>query len=218
MALFLLMQPVNIRRLFFALRVCVAVLLAVALSGSAVPGKLRAVLLPDARVLQVGDWVLRSGTSADSRLIKSLSQSRFSHIGIVVQTQPHVLVVHATTDDEPAKPNQVLMSTLADFAAARRADGLAVVRPRFLSAEQRTATARYAAARQGHAFSLQSRENNPFYCTTLLLDAIRQQNAAFQPQWQYLDVPVFRGDYLFPQAFLQADVDWIYADMAPARE
>ena len=129
-----------------------------------------------------------------------------------------VLIAHATTDDEPARPHQVLISALADFAAARRADGLAVVRPRFLNARQRAATAHYAAARRGHAFLLKPRGNNPFYCTTLLLDAIRQQNAAFQPQWQYLDVPVFRGDYLFPQVFLQADVDWIHADMAPARE
>ena len=85
-----------------------------------------------------------------------------------------------------------------------------------MTAEQRTASAHYAAARKGQAFALAAREKNPFYCTTLLLDAIWKQAPAFAPQWQYLDVPVFRGEYLFPQAFLQADLDWVYAGTVQA--
>ena len=200
-------------------RVCAVVVcwLLAGFTGSASREKLpRIFVLPDAGALQAGDWIFRSGTSADSRLIKSLSQSRFSHIGIVVQTQPQVLIAHATTDDEPSQPNQVLISTLAAFAAAEKADAVAVARPRFLTAEQRAASARYAAARKGQAFALAAREKNPFYCTTLLLDAIWKQAPAFAPQWQYLDVPVFRGEYLFPQAFLQADLDWVYAGTAQA--
>ena len=204
-----------IRRLYQVLGFAAILFMAVVLSGSTVPVRLHAVLLPDVHLLEKGDWVFRSGTSADSRLIKSLSQSHFSHIGIVVQTQPQILIAHATTDDEPEHPNQVLISTLAAFASAEQANALAIVRPRFLTAAQREATAHHAAARKGRAFSLASREKSPFYCTTLLLDAIRQQYPAFQPQWQYLDVPVFRGDYLFPQAFLQADLDWVYVDMPP---
>lgn len=121
---------------------------------------------------------------------------------MVVQTQLQIRIAHATTDDDLTQPNQVLISSLADFSAIERADAIAIARPRFLSIEQREASARHMAARKGQAFVLSAREKSPFYCTTLLLDAVRQQMPGFQPRWHYLDVPVFRGYYLFPQAFL----------------
>ena len=76
----------------------------------------RTAILPPNGLLQEGDWVFRHGTATDSRLIRELSRSRFSHIGIVVQTQPEVWIAHATTDDDPAHPNQVLLTPLAEFA------------------------------------------------------------------------------------------------------
>ncbi|MDO4769034.1 MAG: YiiX/YebB-like N1pC/P60 family cysteine hydrolase [Brachymonas sp.] len=198
----------------FVLWLIAALLVPLALAGSASQKKLRALLLQHPHKVQVGDWVFRSGVSADSRLIKSVSHSRFSHIGMVVQTQPQIWIAHATTDDDPARPNQVLITQLAEFAAVERADAVAIARPRFLNAEQRTATARHVAARQGQAFVLSAREKSPFYCTTLLLDAVQQQMPSFQPQWHYLDVPVFRGHYLFPQAFLPFDLEWIDHSLA----
>ena len=57
---------------------------------------------------------------------------------------------------------------------------------------------------------LTARSENPFYCTHLVLDAVRRQGADFKPQWQYLDIAVFRGEYLFPQAFLAADTETVY--------
>ncbi len=36
--------------------------------------------------LAVGDWVFRSGTSRESHLIQTLSNSDFSHIGMVVRS------------------------------------------------------------------------------------------------------------------------------------
>ena len=167
--------------------------------------------LPPAGALQPGDWVFRSGVSADSRLIRHLSGSAYSHIGIVTQTAPQVLVAHATTDDDPARPNQVLITPLADFAAAGRATAWAVARPRFLTAAQRAAAARPAAARAGPPFRLTAEGDRPLYCTTLVLEAVRQQAPGFAPAWQSVNAPVFGGRYLFPQAFAMADVQWIAA-------
>ena len=167
--------------------------------------------LPPAGALQPGDWVFRSGVSADSRLIRHLSGSAYSHIGIVIQTAPQVLVAHATTDDDPARPNQVLITPLADFAAAQRATTWAVARPRFLTAAQRAAAARHAAARAGQPFRLTAEGDRPLYCTTLVLEAVRQQAPSFAPAWQTVNAPVFGGRYLFPQAFAMADVQWIAA-------
>ena len=159
--------------------------------------------LPPARALQPGDWVFRSGTSADSRLIQRLSGGAYSHIGIVIQTAPQVLVAHATTDDDPARPDQVLITPLADFAAAGRATAVAVARP--------------AAARAGQPFRLTAEGDRPLYCTTLVLEAVRQQAPGFAPAWQTVNAPVFGGRYLFPQAFALADVEWIAASPPQAQ-
>lgn len=56
--------------------------------------------LPNLPLLQVGDVVLRRGVGADSLVISTVSQSRFSHCGIVVAIEPVVLVTHATTADD----------------------------------------------------------------------------------------------------------------------
>lgn len=170
----------------------------------------RAVPLPDVSRLEPGDWVFRSGISADSRVIKSISRSRYSHIGMIVQTAPQVVVAHAATDDDPKHPNQVLLTPLAEFAAADKADGIAVARPKFLTASQRRQAAQSAAAQRGRAFVLAARDRQPYYCTLLLLEAVRPHAPQFSPQWQYLDMAVFRGEYLFPEAFMHENVEWIY--------
>lgn len=166
--------------------------------------------LPDAALLREGDWIFRSGTSADSRLIKTLSRSPYSHIGMLVAVRPQPIVAHATTDDDPERPNQVLLTPLADFAAADRADGIAVARARFLTPEQARAAARQAKTQAGRAFVLTARHQNPFYCTTLIADAVHSQHPAFSPQWQHLDIALYRGDYLFPEAFAHENIEWIY--------
>ena len=170
----------------------------------------RAVPLPDVSRLELGDWVFRSGISADSRVIKSISRSRYSHIGMIVQTAPQVVVAHAATDDDPKHPDQVLLTPLAEFAAADKADGIAVARPKFLTASQRRQAAQSAAAQRGRAFVLSARDRQPYYCTLLLLEAVRPHVPQFSPQWQYLDMAVFRGEYLFPEAFAHENVEWIY--------
>ena len=170
----------------------------------------RAVPLPDVSRLEPGDWVFRSGISADSRVIKSISRSRYSHIGMIVQTAPQVVVAHAATDDDPKHPDQVLLTPLAEFAAADKADGIAVARPKFLTAPQRRQAAQSAAAQRGRPFVLAARDRQPYYCTLLLLEAVRPHAPQFSPQWQYLDMAVFRGEYLFPEAFMHENVEWIY--------
>lgn len=175
------------------------------------PRSLRPALWPAPAGLQVGDWVFRSGTAGDSHWIQRLSHSAYSHMAVVAQTSPRVLLVHATTDDDPTRRDQVILSDWDSFASADLSAALAVARPRFLSAAQRAASARHAAARVGQPFALRARGDTPLYCTTLVLDAVRSQAPHFNPAWQTLDVPTLRGQYLFPRALAQADVQWLAA-------
>ena len=86
--------------------------------------------------LAVGDWVFRAGTSAESHLIQTLSDSEFSHIGMVVSLQPEPLIAHATTDDDQQRLNQVLTSTLSDFIDPQLARSFAIARPLFVTKEE----------------------------------------------------------------------------------
>lgn len=198
-----------------------AVLAALALAAATPGGArslLRPALLPPPAGLQAGDWVFRGGLAADSRWIRALSHSRYSHVGMVVQTAPQVLIAHATTDDDPQRPGQIILSPWQAFASASMADTLAVARPRFLSASQRAASARHLAARIGQPFALRARSHQPRYCTTVLLDAVRTQAPGFNPAWQWLDLPALRGQYLFPQALAHSNLQWLAATPAAEAE
>lgn len=157
--------------------------------------------------VQVGDWVLRSGTGRESALIEQLSDSSFSHLGLVVRTRPKLLVVHATTSDDMQRPNQVITSSFAHFASPRLARRVLVVRPTFLSSAQKQQMVQDAGGLVGQAFVLAPRRQANLYCTTLLLRLLRPHVSAKEaarqlPAWHRVNAPLLQGEYLFPQAFL----------------
>lgn len=165
-------------------------------------------LLP---ALQTGDWLFRLGHSADSRLVQQMGGGDYSHIGMVVATEPRVLVVHATTDDDPQRLNQVLISTLEDFLQPGLARHFAIARPGFLNAQQKQAAAQALVDAVGAPFVLEVRSQPHRYCTTLLAEAIQAQDPGFEPVWTRLDNPFYRGDLLFPRAFADyPGVAWLY--------
>lgn len=158
-----------------------------------------------------GDWVFRLGPSRESRLIQQVGGGDYSHIGMIVSTSPQALVAHATTDDDPERPDQVLLSPLTEFVDPRHARAFAIARPDFLDAEQRLQVSAAVRDEVGQPFLLEPRNLAHRYCTTLLADAIRMQHPGFAPQWQRLDLPVFHGEYLFPRAFAEyPGITWLY--------
>lgn len=151
--------------------------------------------------LQIGDWVLRMGTESDSQIISRISHGHFSHIGIIVQTQPNILVVHATTDDGELQKNQVIVSTLDRFFSPELAKSGVIIRPLFLTQQEKNNIATSVWQQIGKPFSLRSKEYAHRYCTTLMYDQITKIHPQFQPKWQYVSAPLFEGEYLFPQSF-----------------
>ena len=73
-------------------------------------------------LINVGDWIFRSGVQIDSLIVKKLDGGIFSHIGMVVAIEPEIKVIHATTTDDENIPNQVIISSLADFTAPELAE------------------------------------------------------------------------------------------------
>ena len=168
-----------------------------------------AILLPNG-LLQEGDWVFRHGTATDSRLIRELSRSRFSHIGIVVQTQPEVWIAHATTDDDPTHPNQVINSSFAEFSAPPLAGKIAAARPVFLNESERAQLAAAVTRHLGEPFHLTARDQSPRYCTTIIYDALTALRPSVHARWRHIDLPLLAGDYLFPQALAELPgLEWL---------
>jgi len=160
--------------------------------------------------LAVGDWVFRQGTSLESYLIASFGEGDFSHIGMVVQVEPEIQIIHATTDDFQTLSNQVLLSTWQQFTDVKLAKRVAVARPVFLSAEQRQNVSRSVLAELGKPFVLAARDKQHLYCTTILADAIQSEYPAFNVNWSWLEQPLLRGEYLHPEAFAaHQDLDWV---------
>ena len=167
--------------------------------------------------LEVGDWVLRMGTETDSRLITHIGGGAFLHIGVLVALEPEPLVAHATTAEAGQTPSEgVLLTPLATFFAADRSAQYAVARADFLDAAQKHALARAVRQKVGEAFVLDEKNQPHQYCTTLLADEIARLHSGFAPRWQHVAAPVFRGEYLFPQAFVEyPGVRIIYHAMHP---
>ncbi len=161
--------------------------------------------------LKIGDWVFRQGTSVESELIANIGQSRFSHIGVVTAIEPEVIITHATTNDDPNYSNQVINSRLIDFSSNQLARRIAIARPQFLSTEQQQRISQHIAAKISQPFVLSQRQHPHLYCTTLIADAITEQQPDFSLPWLSIDQPVFRGEYLHPQAFAErTDIEWLY--------
>ena len=161
--------------------------------------------------LAVGDWVFRAGTSAESRLIQTLSASEFSHIGMVVSLQPEPLIAHATTDDDPQRPNQVLTSTLNAFIDPQLARSFAIARPRFATEDENKRAAAQVLQQLQQPFVLAERSTEHLYCTTLLAAALHHTAQPFQPKWQQVNAPLLSGEYLFPRVFADyPGVEWVY--------
>ena len=152
--------------------------------------------------LEVGDWVVRMGTVNDSWWISYLSNSEYSHIGMIVATEPKILVIHATTDDGEIGSDQVIVSELDRFLSPALAKKGAIIRPIFLDSKKKKEIVSAIWKQRGKPFILASKDKYHLYCTTLLLDSIQHFHPSFQPQWTKINIPLFEGEYLFPQSFV----------------
>lgn len=159
-------------------------------------------LLPQ---VKLGDVILREGTSADSDIIMILSKSKYSHVGIVTEIYPEIEVTHATTDDDPEHPNQVITSKLSDFWSDELANAGAIVRYDFMTPSDAVKVAHDVKAKLGNNFNLNPLDKDhpdPLYCSTLVYGAIKHVNQKFDLPLSNVNVPLVSGKYIFPQSFL----------------
>lgn len=157
--------------------------------------------------VRLGDLVLREGTATDSNVIMMLSSSDYSHIGIVTQITPEIVVTHATTDDDPEHADQVIKTPLDEFWNSKNADAGELLRLDFINEDNVNTVINSVNSKLGQSFVLTykgNRQQRPMYCSILIYNALKEVNKDFSLKWQFVDIPLVRGDYLFPQAFIDS--------------
>lgn len=142
--------------------------------------------------LKIGDIIFR-----ESMVIQKLSKHNYTHIGLVISAKP-IIILHATPDDNPKKPNQVILSSFDEFLS--HAQQIAIKRFSF-SPTTREQIASQSILWLGKPFVLHT-DPNALYCTTLL-ERILSPFVTLNLVYDTIDVPAFRGAYLFPKAFFE---------------
>ena len=155
--------------------------------------------------LQIGDLVLRKGTVLDSSIITHLSKSNYSHIGIISALTPQIMVTHATTDDELTHKDAVVTTPLKLFLAKAFSKKTAIIRLSFIDDEKAKLIVDKVKQKLGYPYYITGDKYSPkkLYCTSLLYDAIKEVYPKFSLQYQHINQPIFKGDYLFVEAFFQ---------------
>ena len=145
--------------------------------------------------LEVGDVVFRMGVSADSAIIAQVSNSAFSHVGMVASVEPEVMIVHATTDDVALQQDQVIVSSLSFFTSL--SSRFAVKRYELTETEKEVITA-FLYHNVGKDFVLSGHKDD-LYCSTLVTRTLGLVRDVSYLRFSFVDVPVLGGLYLFPQ-------------------
>ncbi len=157
---------------------------------------------PQMHKLQVGDIILRSTYDKESRLIEWISDGNYSHIAVITDLKPEIIVTHATTNENGVSLNQVQSTSISYFLSPTITKRYQIVRPHFLSSNDQIQFAKLLKMQLGKPYILKSRENENLYCTTLLEQALKKLYSLPELPWQRLSIPGYQGDYLFPDAFL----------------
>jgi permuted papain-like amidase YaeF/Yiix C92 family enzyme len=119
--------------------------------------------------LRDGDLLFRTGRDMTSRIVLAQSSdSRYSHVGMVIVQDGRPLVLHAVPT------GGVVLQTLAYFAAPERAAEVAALRPTALGDLGRVALRAYALAQVGKPFDdeLAYSEDSRLFCTELVMKAL----------------------------------------------
>lgn len=155
--------------------------------------------------LEIGDIVFRTAYGKESRMIQLVSDGEYSHIAVITAVIPEVEVTHATTNEHPEKENQVLVTPLKDFLSPSLAKTYFIVRPDFLTVDEKQIFVNNIVQQEGEPYLLNSRYQENLYCTTLLEKPLQTLKPGLTLRWQPMQVPGISGEYLFPDAFLELE-------------
>lgn len=130
--------------------------------------------------LRDGDLIFREGPSLNSKFVKSVSDSQFSHVGIVYKTNIGWYVVHAVPDESQShKTDTVKCEPIGVFLEPSRAISYKFIRVKCSNQKAKNA-AKYAIWKaDSHTLfdnDYDLKDTNRMYCTELVWQAYKRQD------------------------------------------
>lgn len=82
----------------------------------------------------VGDCIFRKGIQADSFIVNQITDGEYSHIGMVIVINPEIKIIHVViTHNDDSRPNQAIVSSLAEFIILELAKKYTIAGPNFFN-------------------------------------------------------------------------------------
>ena len=108
-------------------------------------------------------------------------------------------------DDELTHKDAVVTTPLKLFLAKAFSKKTAIIRLNFIDDEKAKLIVDKVKQKLGYPYYITGDKYSPkkLYCTSLLYDAIKEVYPKFSLQYQHINQPIFKGDYLFVEAFFQ---------------
>ncbi|WP_229770964.1 YiiX/YebB-like N1pC/P60 family cysteine hydrolase [Campylobacter portucalensis] len=141
--------------------------------------------------LEVGDLIFRHGNTIDSIIISNKSDFKYSHVGVIIKTEP-ILIIHATQKENDDK---VSIITLNEFL--NNATDFGIARVKFINDKNRIFFINDLKNSFGKKFVLSKKGDENLYCTTLIENSL-SKISKFEPIYQDIDFMFIDGKYLFP--------------------
>ncbi len=114
--------------------------------------------------LKVGDLIFRMGVGADSFVIADVTNSKYSHMGMISAIEPEILVTHATTaDDAGSNFEGVITIPLENFVS--EASSLAIGRYQDLKDSSIEQVQNYLKSIEGQPFTI-TPDPRSIYCSS----------------------------------------------------
>ncbi|NLK67220.1 MAG: hypothetical protein GX282_07090 [Campylobacteraceae bacterium] len=141
----------------------------------------------------------------DSVIISKKSGFKYSHLGVIVSTNP-VLIIHATPSEK--YDDKITIITLDEFLNEATDFGLA--RVKFIDDTNREFFINDLKKSLGKKFILRKKEDENLYCTTFITNSL-SKIAKFEPKYQNVEFMLIGGEYLFPSAiWLDENIEILY--------
>ncbi len=133
----------------------------------------------DTTALRNGDLIFREGPSLNSKVVKSMSDSKFSHVGMVYKSKGRWMVVHAVPDEnESHETDFVKCEPIESFLYPSKAKSSKFMRVKCNNRQALNAV-KYALFKANNKTLFDNdydlNDTTRFYCTELVWQAYKHQ-------------------------------------------
>ncbi len=162
----------------------------------------------DTTGLRNGNLIFREGPSFNSKVVKSMSDSQFSHVGMIYRSKGEWRVVHAVPDEsESHETDYVKCEPIESFLDPTKAKSAKLMRVRCTD-QQAINAVRYAITKANNKTLFDNdydlNDTTRLYCTELVWQAYKHQGIDLVPKINNISVFGKKKEVIFPIDLLKS--------------